>query len=252
MLNAYNIVFAAFLAAAGRLADLMGRKRVFILGRRCSPSRPGCARSPKASGNWLRSVCRKASAQRFCTGLLRSSRPRPSGANGANLWCGGVIAAGLARRSVAPHRGGWLAVGSQNLPLGYFALAARRALVENWPPDVGAPEWCCWLSRAGPDAGIDQGPGLGQPCRPAVIAGRGGRMVGFVMSSRHHSGTDGRAHAVAHPVVRGRTGLTARPAPALRLFADARAVLNYVWGYTLLGGWHGRRLAAGSPPVVGA
>ncbi|WP_141773871.1 MFS transporter, partial [Mycobacterium tuberculosis] len=32
MLNAYNIVFAAFLVAAGRLADLMGRKRVFILG----------------------------------------------------------------------------------------------------------------------------------------------------------------------------------------------------------------------------
>ena len=32
VLNAYNIVFAAFLVAAGRLADLIGRRRVFISG----------------------------------------------------------------------------------------------------------------------------------------------------------------------------------------------------------------------------
>src|SRR4051794_39702417 len=32
ILNAYNIVFAAFLIAAGRLADLVGRRRVFIAG----------------------------------------------------------------------------------------------------------------------------------------------------------------------------------------------------------------------------
>src|ERR1700733_8379501 len=32
VLNAYNIVFAAFLVAAGLIADLVGRRRVFILG----------------------------------------------------------------------------------------------------------------------------------------------------------------------------------------------------------------------------
>ena len=32
MLNAYNIVFAAFLVAAGRIADLLGRRRFFIFG----------------------------------------------------------------------------------------------------------------------------------------------------------------------------------------------------------------------------
>ena len=32
VLNAYNIVFAALLVPAGRLADLVGRKRVFIAG----------------------------------------------------------------------------------------------------------------------------------------------------------------------------------------------------------------------------
>ncbi|BBX76183.1 MFS transporter [Mycobacterium shinjukuense] len=32
ILNAYNIVFAAFMVAAGRLADILGRKRTFIFG----------------------------------------------------------------------------------------------------------------------------------------------------------------------------------------------------------------------------
>src|SRR5438552_9654771 len=32
VLNAYNIVFAAFLVAAGRIADLVGRRRVFVFG----------------------------------------------------------------------------------------------------------------------------------------------------------------------------------------------------------------------------
>src|SRR6516164_1410257 len=32
ILNAYNIVFAAFLVAAGRIADLLGRRRVFVFG----------------------------------------------------------------------------------------------------------------------------------------------------------------------------------------------------------------------------
>jgi NTE family protein len=32
ILNAYNIVFAAFLVAAGKIADLLGRRRMFIFG----------------------------------------------------------------------------------------------------------------------------------------------------------------------------------------------------------------------------
>ena len=32
VLNAYNIVFAAFLIVCGRLADLLGRRRTFVLG----------------------------------------------------------------------------------------------------------------------------------------------------------------------------------------------------------------------------
>ena len=47
VLNAYNIVFAAFLILFGRMADLVGRRRLFALGdRRCSPWPPCCARPP--------------------------------------------------------------------------------------------------------------------------------------------------------------------------------------------------------------
>src|SRR5271163_4695531 len=32
VLNAYNIVFGAFLVAGGRVADLLGRRRIFVAG----------------------------------------------------------------------------------------------------------------------------------------------------------------------------------------------------------------------------
>jgi MFS family permease len=45
VLNAYNIVFAAFLVAAGRIADLIGRKRVFLAGLISSRWRRDCVQS---------------------------------------------------------------------------------------------------------------------------------------------------------------------------------------------------------------
>ena len=38
VLNAYTIVFAALLIPAGKLADRIGHKRVFLTGSACSPS----------------------------------------------------------------------------------------------------------------------------------------------------------------------------------------------------------------------
>src|ERR671910_2430245 len=49
VLNAYNIVFAAFLVAAGRIADLLGRKRVFLAGLMLFTIASGlCAVAPSA------------------------------------------------------------------------------------------------------------------------------------------------------------------------------------------------------------
>src|SRR6478752_4071415 len=50
VLNAYNIVFAAFLVAAGRIADLVGRRRVFVLGLELfTGASLLCAAAPSAS-----------------------------------------------------------------------------------------------------------------------------------------------------------------------------------------------------------
>ncbi|CFB96178.1 Uncharacterised protein [Mycobacterium tuberculosis] len=99
--------------------------------------------------------------------------------------------------------------------------------------------------RAGPfDAGIDQGPGLGlgQPADQRVIAGRGGRDGWVCDELTTPPGTDGRAHAVAHPVVRGRHRADRRgQRRLLRLSADARAVPQLRLGLHAAGGWHGRR-----------
>src|SRR5215203_1445157 len=49
VLNAYNIVFAAFLVAAGRIADLLGRRRVFLIGLVVFTFASGlCAAAPSA------------------------------------------------------------------------------------------------------------------------------------------------------------------------------------------------------------
>ncbi len=49
VLNAYNIVFAAFLVAAGRAADLLGRKRISELGLLVfTAASAACALAPSA------------------------------------------------------------------------------------------------------------------------------------------------------------------------------------------------------------
>jgi NTE family protein len=46
VLNAYNVVFAGFLVAAGRFADLVGRRRMFVFGTLLfTLSSAGCAAS---------------------------------------------------------------------------------------------------------------------------------------------------------------------------------------------------------------
>src|SRR5215204_7277477 len=49
VLNAYNIVFAAFLVASGRIADLLGRRRMFLFGLVVFTLASGlCAAAPSA------------------------------------------------------------------------------------------------------------------------------------------------------------------------------------------------------------
>ena len=50
VLSGYSLVLAVFQLTAGSLADLFGRRRLFVIGCACSPSPRRCARSPRRPG----------------------------------------------------------------------------------------------------------------------------------------------------------------------------------------------------------
>ena len=220
VLNAYNIVFAALLVPAGRLADLLGRRRLFFIGsgavrRRVVSVRAGVVgrgaggRAGAAGGRARRCWCRRRSG---C--CCRSSRCERR-ATATALWgaIGGVAAA------TGPSLGGlliswadWRVVFFVNLVLGALAwVPARRLLRETRDPDRGAVP-----GRAGHRAaGRGRRAGLAGDRRGAVLGlgeRAGARRVrcsawsllgGFVWRSAVHAHPGARARAVPRAVVRG-------------------------------------------------
>jgi EmrB/QacA subfamily drug resistance transporter len=146
VLNAYNIVFAALLVPAGRLADLLGRRRLFLWGMAVFlAASAACGLAPSAE--WLvaaRAVQAVGAALLVPTslGLLLPEFPIERRATATALWgaTGGVAAA------AGPSLGGlliewtdWRLVFFVNLLIGAIALApARRLLRETRDPDRGA------------------------------------------------------------------------------------------------------------------
>jgi NTE family protein len=142
VLNAYNIVFAAFLVAAGRLADLVGRRRMFILGLQLfTLASLLCALAPSPGAliafrmvQALGAACLVPASLAL---VLYSFPPerRPHGV--ALLSAVAAAAAGL-----GPSLGGvlvavdnWRLVFLVNIPIGSAAvLLARRRLVESRTP----------------------------------------------------------------------------------------------------------------------
>ncbi|SPM36873.1 transmembrane transport protein [Mycobacterium rhizamassiliense] len=201
VLNAYNIVFAAFLVAAGKLADLLGRKRMFVW---------GVVLFTVAS--WLCAVAgtvEQLVAFRVLQGIGAALLVPASlalvvegfdvarRAHGVGLWgAAAAIASGL-----GPPIGGaivqvsnWRWAFLVNLPLGILAvLVARRHLVESRAPGVrrvpdlrGAVLLAASLGLLtlglikGPDWGWTGAGTVGSFVAAAVA------LVGFVLSSRHH------------------------------------------------------------------
>ena len=142
VLNAYNIVFAAFLMAAARIADLLGRRRVFIFGLGLfTVGSLSCAIAPSAGVLIAFRVVQALGAAFLVPSalalVLNAFSPAHRSHGVALLSAVGAAAAGL-----GPSLGGllvaaanWRLVFLVNVPIGVAAaLLARRRLVESRAP----------------------------------------------------------------------------------------------------------------------
>src|SRR3954453_22422687 len=146
VLNAYNIVFAALLVPAGRLADLVGRRRIFFVGMGLFVAASAlCGLAPSAGFLIGARVLQAAGAALLVPtslGLLLPEFPPERRATATALWgaIGGVAAAtGPSLGGVLIQWADWRLVFYVNLALGAAVLVpARRLLVEIRDPDRGA------------------------------------------------------------------------------------------------------------------
>jgi NTE family protein len=142
VLNAYNIVFAAFLVPAGRLADLLGRRRMFTIGIVVfTLASAVCAAAPSLA--WLVAArgFQAAGAALLVPAslaLVVAAFPAERRAHAVGLWSASAAAAaglGPPLGGVLVAAGGWRLAFLVNVPIGVGAvLAARRSLVESRAP----------------------------------------------------------------------------------------------------------------------
>jgi NTE family protein len=142
ILNAYNIVLAAFLVAAGRVADLLGRRRVFIFGLELfTGASLLCAAAPSASLLVVFRVVQALGAAFLVPSslaLVLHAFPAERRSHAVAL----LSAVAAAAAGLGPSLGGlliaavnWRLVFLVNLPIGAVAIMlARRHLVESRAP----------------------------------------------------------------------------------------------------------------------
>ncbi len=133
VVNAYSLTLAAFLLTAGSLADLVGRRRVFVLGLVVfTPPRPpaGSRARRSRSTSSARPGHRRRDDVRDLAGADRLRPSTAASAGSAFGVYGGVIGAAVA---VGPVIGGVITTGIGwewiffvNVPIGIAAVLARR------------------------------------------------------------------------------------------------------------------------------
>jgi EmrB/QacA subfamily drug resistance transporter len=149
-LNAYTVLYAALLVPAGRLADLRGRKRVFLHGLAVFAIASAlCAWAP-GIGTLIAARALQAIGAALLTpaslALVLGAFPREKRAAAVGLFS----AVGALAAAVGPAFGSWVIeltswrwVFLINVPLGLVAwVLARKHLQESTSPETGAPpDW---------------------------------------------------------------------------------------------------------------
>ncbi len=248
VLNAYAIVFAALLVPAGRIADRVGRKRVFILGLLLFSAASGlCAVAPSIPflvGARVLQAAGGAMMLPTTLGLILPAFPVEQRAVAIGIWSavGGVAAA------LGPPIGGllvqlsWRWIFVVNVPIGIVtALVALRALDEVREPEDGRPDLLgaaeLALGIGLLTLGIVKGPdwGWADPRALGSFAASLALIVAFVFRSARHP-----APVIELPLLRVRSFALANLA-AMVFFAGFGAMLlsgvlllTEVWGYSAL------------------
>ena len=249
VLNAYNIVFAALLVPSGRLADLLGRRRMFLIGVTAfvaASALCGVAPGPE----WLvaaRVVQAAAGAILVPTSLalLLPEFPPERRATAVAIWSAtGAVAAALGPSlgGVLVDQLGWRWVFFLNVPIGLAALVpARRILHESRDPDGVLPDALgTLLLVAGVGAlalGIVKGSdwGWGSPRVLAALAAATVLLPAVVVRSARH-----RAPVIELSLFRARSfavanaGMFAFSTAFYALLLCNVLFLTQVWGYSIL------------------
>jgi len=248
VLNGYAIVFAALLVPAGRIADRVGRKRVFLLGLVVfSLASALCAAAPSVEalvGARVLQAVGGAMMIPTTLGLILPAFPPEQRALAIGIWSavGGVAAA------LGPPLGGllvqlsWHWIFIVNVPTGLIAaVIGWRVLDEVREPEDGRPDLLgaamLALGIGVLTLGIVKGPdwGWGDPRDVAAFAAATALVAGFLYRSAHH-----RAPVIELPLLRVRSFALANSA-TLVFFAGFGAMLlagvlllTEVWGYSAL------------------
>jgi EmrB/QacA subfamily drug resistance transporter len=246
VLNAYAIIFAALLVPAGRIADRVGRKRVFIYGLLLFAGASAlCAIAPSIDVLVAARVLQAAGGAMMLPttlGLILPAFPAEQRPLAIGIWSavGGVAAA------LGPPIGGvlvelsWRWIFVVNVPIGIVtAIVAARVLTEVREPEDGRPDLLgaaeLALGIGLLTLGIVKGPDWGW-ADVRVIASFTAAVAlvaAFVYrSARHH------APVIELPLLRVRSFALANLAAAV-FFAGFGAMLlsgvlllTEVWGYS--------------------
>jgi NTE family protein len=200
VLNGYNIVFAALLVPAGRLADIVGRRRMFFIGLITFLAASAlCGAAPSVEVLVAARVVQAAGGAILVPtslGLLLPEFPIEQRATATALWG----ATGAVAAATGPSLGGvlvqatdWRLVFFVNIPIGLAALIpARRLLHEFKQEGVALPDaFGAGLLTAGVAAlslGIVKGPdwGWAEPQTIGSLTAGAALLIAVVERSKHH------------------------------------------------------------------
>jgi NTE family protein len=250
VLNGYNIAFAAFLVAGGRLADLLGRKRMFIYGVVLFTVASGLCAAADSVGQLVGFRVLQGIGAAILVpaslALVVESFDATRRSHGVSLWgAAAAIASGL-----GPPIGGalvdassWRWVFLVNLPLGLVAVVvARRGLVESRAvgrrrvPDLRGAMLLA-LALGCLTLGLVKGQDWGwvSPATVGSFVAGVAAMAGFVLSSRTHpTPLIDPAFLRVRSFAAGNVLTLVASAGFYAYLLTHVLFLNYVWHYTLL------------------